>query len=67
MATLRDFMSLRRNGPAFTHIGLGGGMTRSFYIMQEDMEQFLDLFKAALKADLDWIWLKHTQTSLQSF
>jgi hypothetical protein len=28
-------------------------MMGSFYIMQEDMEQFLDLYKAALKADLD--------------
>jgi P4 family phage/plasmid primase-like protien len=28
-------------------------MMGSFYIMQEDMEEFLDLYKAALKADLD--------------
>jgi P4 family phage/plasmid primase-like protien len=53
MAALRDFLSLRRNAPVFTHTGLGGGMMGSYYIMQEDMGQFLDLYKAALKADLD--------------
>jgi hypothetical protein len=64
LSALQEFLNARRNPGTYTHTGCGGYMKGSFYVMQEHMEKFLQLYKAALNAGKDlYLTEAHRQDS----
>jgi hypothetical protein len=52
LSILQAFLNVRQCSGVFTHTGIGNGLKGRFYIKQEDMDTFVQLYKAALERNI---------------